>query len=119
MNPSHIRQYHDNAIASTLEESLSLFDAKCSTKIWKMMNQEFLNTRSAILDSENRQSNLRSPSQPSSGSIDSSSLLGSLPLSTRKLVTPSITTGASYPFHFTQPTRRTTTSPSSSSTNPF
>ena len=63
---SHIRQYHDDAIASTLEESLSLFDTKCSTKIWKMMNQEFLNTRSAILDSENRQSNLRSPSQPSS-----------------------------------------------------
>lgn len=82
---SHIRQYHDNAIASTLEESLSLFDAKCSTKIWKMMNQEFLNTRSAILDSENRQSNLRSPSQPSS----------SLPLSTRKLVTPPITTAYS------------------------
>lgn len=62
----YIRQYHENAVASTLEESQTLFDTKCSSRIWKMMHKEFLDSRSAILESEKRQSNLRTPSQTAS-----------------------------------------------------
>lgn len=62
----YIRQYHENAVASTLEESQNLFDTKCSSRIWKMMHQEFLDSRSSILESEKRQSNLHAPSQTAS-----------------------------------------------------
>ena len=63
---SYIRQYHENAVASTLEESQNLFDTKCSSRIWKMMHKEFLDSRSSILESEKRQSNLHAPSQTAS-----------------------------------------------------
>lgn len=59
---SHIRQFHDHAIATTLSETQNLFDSTCSDRIWKMMDKEFISTKNAILNSEMKQTKLQSPS---------------------------------------------------------
>ena len=54
------------------------------------MHKEFLDSRSSILESEKRQSNLHAPSQTASLFHIHASSLDNLPLSTKKLVTPPI-----------------------------
>lgn len=61
----HIRQFHDNAIATTLAESQNLFDTTCSNRIWRMMDKEFMTTKNAILNNEMKQTKLQSPSTAS------------------------------------------------------
>lgn len=38
---------------STLEESESIFEEVCTSKVWEMMNGEFLKACSNILEAEN------------------------------------------------------------------
>ena len=68
---SHIRQYHENVIASTLEESQSMFDNSSSSRIWSMMDKEFEAAKSSILEHERTKNVLHPSTSSSSTSIPS------------------------------------------------
>ena len=89
---SHIRQFHENAIASTLSESQSLLDSTCSDRIWKMMDKEFIDTKNAILNSETKQTTLQSNSTISCFFAFISSCLDNIPITERRLATPPVIT---------------------------
>ena len=67
---SHINEYHENAILSTLDESLSMFESSASQRIWDMMDKEFESAKSSILENERTKTSIRL-SPPLSSSIPS------------------------------------------------
>ena len=62
----HIKQFHDNAVAQTLNASQKLFDDYCTQRIWKMMNSEFMVAKEAILENEGKQAVLHAPNPSAS-----------------------------------------------------
>lgn len=109
---SHINEYHENAILSTLDESLAMFESSASQRIWDMMDKEFETAKSSILENERTKTSIRL-SPPLSSSIPSfiPYFKDNLPLNTRKLVTPPILSSKSDSFHRLKVKTRTTTSP--------
>ena len=98
---SHINEYHENAILSTLDESLSMFESSASRRIWDMMDKEFESAKSSILESERTKTsiNLSPPLSSISHFHSLSNHPDNLPLNTRKLVTPPILSStSSLPF---------------------
>ena len=100
INISHIRQFHENAISSTLSESQSLLESTCSDRIWKMMDKEFLSTKNAILNSETKQTPLQSNSTISCLFSFHHSFLDNIPITERRLATPPIITRTFLFFFF-------------------
>lgn len=49
---SHINEYHENAILSTLDESQAMFESSASQRIWDMMDKEFEAAKTSILENE-------------------------------------------------------------------
>ena len=87
---------------STLEQSQSIFEEECTSKIWEMMDNEFMKACSSILEVE-------SLHNPYMTTVQTASIfrkwtphfLDNLPLSTKKLVTPPITTSMKSQFNET------------------
>lgn len=98
---SHIRQFHENALSSTLAESQGILDSICSDRIWKMMDKEFLSTKNAILNSETKQTTLQSNSTISCFFSFHLSFLDNVPITERRLATPPVisrSSSSSFPY---------------------